>query len=369
MNRDPGPEDDHLGLGDRALGVVGRAHVIRRDPHPVDAVRLRDPALPGDLGPVVEAGMEGQRRGGRGHDPAAHREDAVHLAHRLLEVAVLELHQRGEEQVADRVPAEAGARLRVPRRDDVLAARRARPGTREPVLEQAAHERLGVRERDDAVADVAHGRDAQLLAQHAGRAAVVRDGHDRGEVRGVLLEPAEERRQARPAAQRHDPRAAREEPLLVDDLDHRLVAVPQGERVDQRPHEAVGTDEEQRRAERAEDQPAELVRERLEGERVEDLAQQVLGRQRRRQLAQDVRDAEHEDEQPDEREEEPPLDADPDGQPAALVHRSSSRWNTATDPKSRSRSQVASSSEMTIERWKPPVQPIAMVRRVLPSST
>ena len=185
----------------------------------------------------------------------------------------------------------------------------------------------------------------------------------------MLLEPAEERRQARPAAQRHDPRAAGEEPLLVDDLDHRLVAVPQGERVDERPHEAVGADEEQGRTERAKDQATELVREPLEGERVEDLAEDAVGRQRGRHLAQDVRDAEREDEQPGERDEEPPLDADPDGQPAAEVHRSSSRWNTATDPKSRSRSQVASSSEMTIERWKPPVQPIAIVRRDLPSST
>ena len=38
-------------------------------------------------------------------------------------------------------------------------------------------------------------------------------------------------------------------------------------------------------------------------------------------------------------------------------------------PKSRSRSHVASSSEITIERWKPPVHPIAIVSRVLPSST
>ena len=49
--------------------------------------------------------------------------------------------------------------------------------------------------------------------------------------------------------------------------------------------------------------------------------------------------------------------------------RSSSRWNTETGPKSRSRSHVASSSAITIERWKPPVHPIAIVRRVLPSPT
>ena len=72
------------------------------------------------------------------------------------------------------------------------------------------------------------------VAQHAGRAAVVGDGHDRGQVAGVLLEAAQQRRQAGPAADRHDPRAAGEEPLLVDDLDERLVRVRRAERVGQR---------------------------------------------------------------------------------------------------------------------------------------
>ena len=46
---------------------------------------------------------------------------------------------------------------------------------------------------------------------------------DRGQVARVLLEAAQERRQAGPAADRDDPRAAGEEPLLVDELDERLV--------------------------------------------------------------------------------------------------------------------------------------------------
>ena len=72
------------------------------------------------------------------------------------------------------------------------------------------------------------------LAQHAGRAAVVGDGDDRGQVAGVLLEAAQQRRQAGPAADRHDPRPAGEEPLLVDELDERLVRVGQPERLGQR---------------------------------------------------------------------------------------------------------------------------------------
>ena len=61
------------------------------------------------------------------------------------------------------------------------------------------------------------------VAQHARRAAVVGDGHDRGQVAGVLLEAAQEGRQAGPAADRDDPRPAGEEALLVDELDERLV--------------------------------------------------------------------------------------------------------------------------------------------------
>ena len=78
------------------------------------------------------------------------------------------------------------------------------------------------------------------VAEHARRAAVVGDRDHGREVAGVLLEPAEQRREAGPAADRDDPRAAGEEPLLVDHLDHRLVAVPGVERVDERADEAVG---------------------------------------------------------------------------------------------------------------------------------
>ena len=97
---------------------------------------------------------------------------------------------------------------------------------REAVLEQARHRRLGVRQRRDAVADVAHRRDAQLLAQLARRAAVVGDRHDRRDVAGHLLEAAQQRRQAGAAADGHDARPARERALLVHELDERLACAP-----------------------------------------------------------------------------------------------------------------------------------------------
>ena len=91
-------------------------------------------------------------------------------------------------------------------------------------------------------------------------------------------------------------------------------------------------------------EPAHVERQELQRDHVDEVHRAAAGLQVGGHLAQDVGDADGEDEQAGERDEEPPLDADPDGQPAAEVHRSSSRWNTDTGPNSRSRSQAASSS-------------------------
>ena len=97
---------------------------------------------------------------------------------------------------------------------------------------------------------------------------------------------------------------------------------------------------------------AERVRQELERERVDDGAERPAGRQVARRLAEHVGEGQGEEQQPEEDDEQPALDPDPGRQPAPQVHaRSSSRWKTATGPKSRSRSHVASSSAMTIERW------------------
>ena len=163
----------------------------------------------------------------------------------------------------------------------------------------------------------------ELLAQHAGRAAVVGDGHDRGQVAGVLLEAAQQRREAGPAADRHDPRPAREEPLLVDELDERLVAVGRPERGHERPDRRGP-----HRRRRARRRSPPTIRPRS-GERQELEGQQVDERAGRRRRARGPRltwrrtwaHAEGEQEQPDEDDEEPALDADPGRQPAPQVHR------------------------------------------------
>ena len=69
-------------------------------------------------------------------------------------------------------------------------------------------------------------------------------------------------------------------------------------------------------------------------------------------LAQEMGERDRQQEEAGEDDQQPALDPDPGGQPAPEVHvRSSSRWKTATGPKSCSRSHAATSSATTIERW------------------
>ena len=108
VNRLPGTDHDEVGLGDRVQGVVRSVDVVGRQPDALDAGRLRDaatarrPAMPS-----LPPGVERQRRRRHRHDLAAHRQDAVDLPDRLLEVAALDRRHRGDEEVAHRVPAEA----------------------------------------------------------------------------------------------------------------------------------------------------------------------------------------------------------------------------------------------------------------------
>ena len=302
--------------------------------------------------------MERQWRRRDGQDLSPDREDPIHQADAVLEIAALDRGHRGDQQVPECVPGES-----------VTVRPGGAVGRREAVLEDLAHQRFRVGEGHDAVADVADRRDAQLLAQDARRAAVIGDGHDRGQVARVLLESPQQRGQARPAADRHDPRPARQEALLVDELDQRLIRVVRAERPGQDPDGLVRPDDDEGDPERHGDEPAQEEREELEGQDVdEDAGQAVRLDVSGGDLAQEVGEGDGEQEEAGEDDDQPPFDPDAGGEPAPEVHvRSSSRWKTATGPRSCSRSQVASSSAMTIERWYPPVQPTPMVSRVLPS--
>ena len=276
--------------------------------------------------------------GDTGQDLATDREDPVHQPDAVLEVAALDRGHPGDQQVAEGV---AGQPARLPT-----------VGCREAVLHDLAHQRLGVRQRHDAVADVADRRDPELGPEHARRPAVVGHGHDRGQVAGVLLEPAQERRQAGPTTDGDDPRAAGEEPLLVDQLDQGLVRVARPERVGQDVDDPVRPEQ---RPGRPRPTPATSPRNsngrnwrvRIVDQHADDAGRfEVAG-----DLAQEMGEGDGQQQQPREDDEEPALDPDARGQPAPEVHvRSSSRWKTATGPKSWPRSQAAISSAMTIER-------------------
>ena len=155
---------------------------------------------------------------------------------RLLEVAAVDrVHGRDQEVahgVAGEVPLVLG----------------------EPVLEQLRHRRLRLGERRQAVADVADGRDPQLLAQAAARAAVVGNRDDRRDVRRVLLETAQERGEPCPTPDRNDPGPAGQEAPPIDEVDEGLLGAL-GERAQERSHDSIRPVGEQEDAEAEEHAP------------------------------------------------------------------------------------------------------------------
>ena len=134
-------------------------------------------------------------------------------------------------------------------------------------MEQPRHRRLGVGQRLDAIADVAHGRHAHPRAQLAGRTAVVGHGHDRGDVAGQLLEPAQEHRQARATADGHDVRAPGAHATLVEHLHQRLLADLVG--LDQHAQDAPPAVAEKDQTDQDQAGDANLERQELQGEDVD----------------------------------------------------------------------------------------------------
>ena len=213
-------EDDELGVGDRRQRVLGGLDAVGGDPDAIDARGPHDLRLPVDDRAVRQPGVERERRRRDGHDLAADGEDPVHQPDAVLEVAALDRGHRRDQQVPERVPGEPAGLLR--------PASRGKRYWRTSLISGSASARATMQLRMSPT-----GGMPSSLAQDAGRAAVVGDGDDRGQVAGVLLEAAQQRRQPRPATDRHDPRPAREEALLVDELDQRLLGVGRPERLGQ----------------------------------------------------------------------------------------------------------------------------------------
>ena len=140
--------------------------------------------------------------------------------------------------------------------------------TAEAVLEELGHQRLGLGERGEALADVAGREHSILLAQPAARAAVVGDGDDRDDVAGVLLDASEQRREPGAATDRDQARALGEEPVLVELFGESAVGAASSgeERPEDRAAELVEAeddepDADQREQERADQAGQELQRE------------------------------------------------------------------------------------------------------------
>ena len=175
----------------------------------------------------------------------------------------------------------------------------------EAVLEEAGHQRLGVRQRDDAVAEVAGRQDAELAAEAAGAAAVVGDGHDGRDVGGVVLEAAQHRREAGPAADGDDLGAALALPVGDEGIDEADAVLLLGQRGGQAAIQLHDGQRGDAGAGQHEDQAAQPSRHELERD--------VRGLHRQRhgavQLDEQVRQPEGQDDQADQRQPEPALDA------------------------------------------------------------
>ncbi len=139
----------------------------------------------------------------------------------------------------------------------------------------------------------------------------------------MLLEPAQEGRQAGPAAERDDPRTAGEEALLVDDLDERPVLVVGSERVGQDADDLPRREREDGHADRRQDERPEPVRQGLEGDRRHDRLDRLAELDVAVDLAQDEGESEGQPELAQEDDDQPALDADARGEPAAESH---GRW-------------------------------------------
>ena len=106
------------------------------------------------------------------------------------------------------------------------------PGQRavgKAVVEQLLHGGLGIGQRHDAVADIARRQHSQILAQHAGAAAVVGDGDDGGDILRVGLQAPQHGGQAVPAADGRDarlPAVGLIEPDLFGQFYHRAYLLP-----------------------------------------------------------------------------------------------------------------------------------------------
>ena len=149
--------------------------MLRDQPHPADAAVLlllaaEDVALAHHAGPVFKGGLQLHVRRGHRQHPAG---DGQHLAHTL------------------HGPVKAGHDAVQGRQKQVAEALACKAPIGKAVIEQLLHGRLRIGKRHNTVADIARRKHSEVLPEHTGAAAVVRDGHNRGDIPRTGLQAAQ----------------------------------------------------------------------------------------------------------------------------------------------------------------------------------
>src|SRR5690606_29494751 len=78
----------------------------------------------------------------------------------------------------------------------------------EPVLQDLLQQGFRVRQSDEHIAHITGRGHLHIVAEATGTSPIVRHRHDGGDIDGGLLQPAQQNRQPRPSADRHDMRTA-----------------------------------------------------------------------------------------------------------------------------------------------------------------
>ena len=245
--------------------------------------------------------MQGEGRPGGGNDVSSHRQDAVHVPDRLLEVATVDRVHGRDQEVSHGVAGEGSFVLR------------------EAVLEQLRHGGLRLGERREAVPDIPDRGDPQLLAKAAAGTAIVRHRHDGGDVRGVLLQAPQKRREAGSAPDRDDPWPAGQQPAPVHEVDERLLGAL-GERAEERADHAVRPVAEQEEPQGQQHRRPDPVLQELERQQRDRRLRRAGNLRVAVELANRQRTGKGEPRQAEERDAEPALDPDPRPEPATKVH-------------------------------------------------
>ena len=186
-----GPQHHHVCLPDGTDRVRQRLGMLRQEPHLTDPAVLplfavEDLGLSHHRGAVFKLCLQLDVRRSHRQHPSREGQYLTHAAHRHIKRRRDPVHG-GQKQVSEALSCQ-------------------RP-LREAVVQQFAHKRLCVGQRLHTVADISRRGHTQVLAQHAGPAAVIGHRHHGGEIFRIVLQSPQHGGQAVSAADDHHPGA------------------------------------------------------------------------------------------------------------------------------------------------------------------